>query len=448
AAQAAAYTFWGGTDTGTASALVFAVTPAITSYVIGGIYKGTIGAGHTNTASASANFGGGPRNIKLPSGDAIPAAALIAGQTYAFLYTGTNFIALNPTFGIGLRAGEVVVAAATTTDILGAASEYIGISGAGVNITSFGTGPNRRRVIYFAGANTIVHNNAAIICPGKQDMPVAAGDCLIVESSASSVARIVSRTALIGDRFDTFDVGAIINVDYTMLGGTSRTITLPAASAAAAWSVFPVHNISSVPFTVQRAGGDGLTNYAGGSLILQPGEGMLFYTDGASTWRMLGLESPDYLGRRGAPDIIIEDQKSSGTAGGTFTSGADRTRDLNTIVADPFGYCSVASNQFTLQPGTWYLKWSAPALKCANHQSHLYNVTGAAVQQRGSTEFTGNSSGNTTNRSMGSARFTIAVATTFEIRHRCTTTESSDGFGQSASYGTEVYTRVEGWKIK
>ena len=48
---------------------------------------------------------------------------------------------------------------------------------------------------------------------------------------------------------------------------------------------------------------------------------------------------------------IIADQKSSTTQGGGFTSGAWRTRDLNTEIADADGIVSISSNQFTLGAG-------------------------------------------------------------------------------------------------
>jgi hypothetical protein len=43
------------------------------------------------------------------------------------------------------------------------------------------------------------------------------------------------------------------------------------------------------------------------------------------------------------------DSKAQNTAGGTFTSGADRTRDLNLIEHDDSHITSISSNQFTLQ---------------------------------------------------------------------------------------------------
>lgn len=135
---------------------------------------------------------------------------------------------------------------------------------------------------------------------------------------------------------------------------------------------------------------------------------------------------------------IIEDQKTSGTGGGTFNSGADRTRDLNTLVYNRNTLISLGSNQFTIPAGDWEIEWVAPAYQINTHQSFLYNVTDATEVARGSSSQVGNTT-NAVSISYGSYRVSIAASKVFEIRHRCLTTGT---FGQAASFGTEVYTRV------
>jgi hypothetical protein len=139
---------------------------------------------------------------------------------------------------------------------------------------------------------------------------------------------------------------------------------------------------------------------------------------------------------------VLEDQKTSGTDGGTFTNGADQTRTLNTEVSDPDGIVSLSGNQFTLGAGTYILQWRAPAFRVNPHQSMLYSVTGSAVVQRGSSEFTDDGNSNATNNSSGTALVTTGGSTTYEIRHRCQTTRATDGFGRANTFGTQVYTRV------
>lgn len=136
---------------------------------------------------------------------------------------------------------------------------------------------------------------------------------------------------------------------------------------------------------------------------------------------------------------IIEDQKSSGTNGGTFTSGAWRTRDLNTIVANDKSIVSLFANQFTLKPGTYKINATAPAFNVNFNQIRLYNITDSVNVKLGSSfDCNGASSISTL-----ACKFTITETKTFEIQHQCSTTFAVSGFGRAASIDTEIYTRVE-----
>jgi hypothetical protein len=146
------------------------------------------------------------------------------------------------------------------------------------------------------------------------------------------------------------------------------------------------------------------------------------------------------------PYVNIQDQKSSGTEGGTFTAGADRTRDLNTIVSDATGLAALAGNQITLLAGRYRTSISCPAVQVGNHQAWLYNVTGAAVLLRGTSEYAGAISGGSGNSSNVAGTFTITGPTVLEVRHRCTATVAGFGFGDNCSFGTEVYTVAEFWR--
>lgn len=145
------------------------------------------------------------------------------------------------------------------------------------------------------------------------------------------------------------------------------------------------------------------------------------------------------------PDIVIEDQKTSGTAGGTATSGSDEVRTLNTEVKDRLGICAIASNQITISvPGTYRFEWDAPAYDIGGaHQSMLYDVTAAAILKRGATAYTSA----ILTISSGAHEVTITASNVYEIRHRVTTTKATSGHGIPGSFGTETYTRVKIWKL-
>jgi hypothetical protein len=141
---------------------------------------------------------------------------------------------------------------------------------------------------------------------------------------------------------------------------------------------------------------------------------------------------------------IIADQKASGTAGGTCTTGAWRTRDLQTEIADPDGIVSISANAFTLGAGTYFIMWTVPGFYIYRNQSRLYNLTDTSAVEVGSCDFCNNSF--TTTRGLGSARVTIAGSKAFTIEHRSSATRTTDGFGLTADFDTEQYTTVEIFK--
>lgn len=128
--------------------------------------------------------------------------------------------------------------------------------------------------------------------------------------------------------------------------------------------------------------------------------------------------------------VILADQKPSGTDGGTFTSAAWRTRDINTEVADPDGLATIAANQITLAAGTYRCQISCPCNHTNSHQARLQNITDATTLVTGTSENTG--SGDSVNtRSFIIGRFTLAVAKVLEIQHQAQTTRATNGFGDN-----------------
>lgn len=185
---------------------------------------------------------------------------------------------------------------------------------------------------------------------------------------------------------------------------------------------------------------------------------ILYYAAAGAPTRLAAGTSGQFLKSNGAAApswaadafagalLHVRDAKGSGTDGGTFSSGADRTRTLNTTMTNEISGASLASNQISLPAGTYYVYARAPANQVQNHQAFLYNVTDTADILRGSTVYA-SSGGAVVNDSIVQGRFTIAGTKTIELRHRCQTSKTSDGFGLAASFGTEVYADVVIWKL-
>ena len=142
---------------------------------------------------------------------------------------------------------------------------------------------------------------------------------------------------------------------------------------------------------------------------------------------------------------LIEDVKSTGTNGGKFSSGAWRTRDLNTLNDyDSIGI-SLSSDEFTLPAGKYYIYASAPACDVNNHQARLYNVSDSTVAKIGRNART--TSDGVCTRSDIVYYVTLVSSKTFRVEHRCEITENNDGFGNANGFGNQIYTTVEIMKL-
>ena len=146
----------------------------------------------------------------------------------------------------------------------------------------------------------------------------------------------------------------------------------------------------------------------------------------------------------GTFNAVFRDEKTSGTNGGTFTSGAWRTRDINATQVNTITGASIASNQITLPAGTFYVEVSAPMLGVAQNQARFQNITDSTTTITGQNCYmTGEVSG----FAIVVGQFTIASSKTFEVQHQCNATKSSNGFGPENGFGTQVYTTVSITKV-
>ena len=130
---------------------------------------------------------------------------------------------------------------------------------------------------------------------------------------------------------------------------------------------------------------------------------------------------------------------------GTFTSGGWRTREINTEVVDTDNIVSLSSNQFTLQAGTYQIKFGACAYRVNRHITRLRQISPAATIASSSAQYSWASDSNL-QWSRGFARLTISQATAYEIQHYCQTTGNSNGFGFQMTYSTSDYVQVEIYK--
>ncbi len=162
---------------------------------------------------------------------------------------------------------------------------------------------------------------------------------------------------------------------------------------------------------------------------------------------LLSFNAHAYLTPSGAglKVAVVFESQPEGTEGGTFTSSAWQTRLLNTE-QDPDGILSLSGNQITLQAGTYYLKGIAPAYAVNRHKARFYNVTTSAELCQGMNNFAGNFS-----VAEVDCIVTLTGETIVQLEHQCQTTQSTNGFGSAAYFGStikEVYSVVTVTKLK
>lgn len=337
------------------------------------------------------------------------------------------------TAAVYLDTAQTDIASGATTAIGGVASNYVRVTGT-TTITSFGTiKAGTVRFLRFAGALLITYNATSVILPGAANITTTANSTAMMISLGSGNWIMVAYQDGLGGPLTIID-GSITNAKLanvataTFKGRTTAGTGVP--------EDLTVTQATALLNAVVGDSGSGGTK----GLVPAPASG-----DAAAN-KFLKASGAFAFVPSGAPDVILEDQKAQNTAGGTFSAGADRTRTLNTEVYDPNSLCSLATNQFTLTAGTYYIEWSAPGNLVNNHQSFLYNVTGATELKRGESSFANNSAG-PLSRSSGHHVFTIAASQALEIRHRCSLTATSEGFGIAANFGTEIYTWVKLWRV-
>lgn len=217
------------------------------------------------------------------------------------------------------------------------------------------------------------------------------------------------------------------NTDYTLSGTTLTYTTAPANGTV---EVIFVGN-ASLPAGTPSDGTVTTVKIASSALATQAEAEAL--TDNAKI--MTPLRARQQFTAASLMSAIFQDQKASGTAGGTFTSGAWQTRTLNTSVVNGISGASLASNQFVLPAGSYEIYVEAVSNSSGVSQLRLQNISDASTVALGNV-LPGVGSASVT------GRVTIATSKTFEIQHRCAVTKTTDGLGVASSWGTEVYCSV------
>lgn len=162
-------------------------------------------------------------------------------------------------------------------------------------------------------------------------------------------------------------------------------------------------------------------------------------SDGTS-WQIIDRRIPNET-------CYLRDEKSSATAGGTFTAASYLQRTLNTT-NNSQEWITLATNQFTLDAGVYKITARAPAYRVGNHKAIIYDVDDSATELLGTTERM-NTAEDVQTWSVVEGTITLTTTKTFDVRHYAANTRATDGWGEPAGFGdNEVYTTCKIDKIR
>lgn len=146
---------------------------------------------------------------------------------------------------------------------------------------------------------------------------------------------------------------------------------------------------------------------------------------------------------------LLEDEKTDTTDGGASTATTWHHRDLNSEVFDPDNIVSLASNKFTIGPGTFYITWRCPGYRTAGLNSRLYNVSDSSVVKYGTAGLSYTVHTYAITHTFGSARVTISSGTKEYRIDMYAHSAYANGLGENSLGGAtsnNIFTQVEIFK--
>lgn len=299
----------------------------------------------------------------------------------------------------------------------------------------------------------------AALTPTDGNIIVGNGATWVAESGATARTSLGLGTAAIVNTGVT--AGNVPTVDQT-LNATARAATTTLGTSLnhtlsdTSTTITAFNGVAGVTYHCRCLGAGAITYHATNLIITQTGASIAATAAGdtfdvemitGTTCRLKNYTKADGTAMVSATAvhnyILIQEQQTSGTNGGTFTSGSWQTRTLNIEVTDSGNDASLASNQITLAAGTYEAIITSHAYRVDGHACRLQNVTDSAtlVNGEGAISFAASDYG--AEHSLGFGRFTIASSKVLELQAKCNTTRATDGLGRATYQATEIFASVQ-----
>lgn len=248
-------------------------------------------------------------NIITRAGDAAIFSSDGSGNWRCLSYQRANGEFLTPV---------ATVASASTTDIGGAASSRVSVTGT-TTITSLGSIANAVRFVSFTGALTLTHNATSLILPSGANITTAAGDCAIFSSDSSANWRCLSYQTASGllvpslmataSQFRANTSGKVLTTDQVWSAADEVTLTDGTA-------ITPDFS-TGINFTVTLAGNRTLENPTNAKVgqngyirIVQDGTGSRTLAYGTN-WKFAGAFVPTLTTTANRIDFLFYTVRSS-----------------------------------------------------------------------------------------------------------------------------------------
>ena len=151
----------------------------------------------------------------------------------------------------------------------------------------------------------------------------------------------------------------------------------------------------------------------------------------------------------GTAIAILREKQAHAVDAGTFTNGADRVRVLNTEEHDGEVFCSLdtSTGEFTLPAGTYLMFFQAGGFDIGTHRTKI--VTDGGTDKLFGQNVHSHTSYPNVQMSVGFGVVTNASSEGYFLKHRCTTSKTSTGFGRDANFASEeeFYAQVVIWRM-
>lgn len=393
------------------------------------------GASNPNTFGTLGIFGGGT-NCSAASGTCLDNITGFSSTGF-IQRTGSGTYALSNVITVsgggtglanGTSGGIPAFTGATTMTSSGVLAQYSVVAGGGAGAVpaTITKGTAGQILVEQTGANPTWSTLSG-------DATINSSGALTIANSAVSNAKLANAAAF------TFK-GNATGSSAAPTDFTPGSLTQKASPAAGDYIVLADNAASgalkyATVSSIAAAGSVASIGGATGSISLSAG---------------LSMQSTTLTSAFGAQLVHVQDQKAANTNGGACTSGAWRTRTLNTAITNEVTGASLATNQITLPAGTYWVQATAPGFFLGLHKAKLRNTTDGSDTLIGTSEYSPGAvvSDTSQSRSVITGRFTIAGSKVFEVQHQCSITNASNGFGVPSNFGVvEVYTDISIWKL-